>query len=210
MKTYFLFSFMILSTFFGFSQFKQADDLSFNQNQTCDSLESCDYQFQENCNHRHYDIPEYFTYGDQIFDFSFKGIRKMLEAIKEEDPAIYNELYPRYKKMKNNAVLAYTLGGVSVLTGAVILISAIDGGPDVGDPDFDKKMDDSKETGKVILGFGVILGGSAIAYLIAPKKQDIFTLININNKYNKKKKIEWRLGYNLQTNTPKVGLCFTF
>ncbi|MCL3780063.1 hypothetical protein EMN47_06635 [Prolixibacteraceae bacterium JC049] len=165
--------------------------------------------------HIHYEtqtteIPRHFTYKDLMYDMSFKGLRNLMIEIERDNPEVYKQMLPHYNLLEKKKKTFTTITTVSLAAAGTLMLSAVV---------FKKKNnffeDDSmneKEINSGLFVSGIVVGGigGLIAWLSAPTRADIFTLINTNNRLNEKGKIKWQLGYNQRMNVPQVGLCYVF
>lgn len=158
--------------------------------------------------HRHRHVPQHFSYNGMLYDFSMKGLKYLMNDIRVDSPEAYRQILPHYSQMKKNITTAYVLIGSSAAVGGALVISGMTAGPDVDDEDFGERLDEG--TGQIFVGIGIALAGTGIAALIAPNKQDIFTILNVNNRYNQKGKIRWNMGYDYVAHVPKFGLTYNF
>lgn len=141
--------------------------------------------------------PHYFKVGDMTYAKSYKGLRYFMDDTRAENPELYQKLLPAFSRIKNKHDAAVVTLVSTATIGTTVLIASLLNATKVStsDPSFESKV--SHHLSGYFLGGGIDLGGLIIAAIISPKESDIFQFINLHNKNNPNKKIEWGLGINL-------------
>ncbi len=157
--------------------------------------------------HLHYDT-SFFKYGNLIYDKSYKGISELMKNIQEEDQELYSKMIPAFEIIKTKKYKSRKIFYSTAAVGGLITLSGFTFAQD----NLESSFGNEKQPNTLLVagGLGLILTGGIVALFTGPKVQDYYTLININNKYNKKNKIRWGVGYDLASNSNTLKLSYVF
>ena len=154
-------------------------------------------------------VPKRFKVGDMYYASSFKGLSLLMADIKPENPELYAKLEPAFNHIKSKRSKALT----SLVTGGLIGSSLIVGGftflqkeNTVFEPGstFYEANSKSPNFTAIGIGMGINMLGAIVAVILYPKDSDIYQFINLHNKLNPDRKLDWQIGLNYD-NYQKFG-----
>lgn len=147
------------------------------------------------------DVPKRFKVGDMYYATSYKGLKLFMRDLQIEDPSLYSKLTPTFsdieKKIKT-AKFAYISAGIVGTTLVIGGLTFLQKDKDFFKPGEAFYENNRKEPNMAVIGagLGVYLVGGIIGLLVSPGESDIYNFINLHNKNNPHKKMDWEIGFN--------------
>lgn len=170
-----------------------------------------------------YVVPDHLEIGDQVFDASVSGFRTFLESKRTSDPQLFAALDPKVAQLEAQS----TAGKVVFVAGLVIGLVSTGYGifgrktcpqPLVTDPNFAADSaawgacneNNDSTSGKFILaGLGAMTLGGLGWWILAPKRSDLFDLVNAHNALSHDT-MRLQIGYDPTSRFAMGGLSMAF
>ncbi|TAJ09037.1 hypothetical protein DMA11_20855 [Marinilabiliaceae bacterium JC017] len=163
-------------------------------------------QAQDHVVHSHCDLPVRLKVGDMYYALSYKGFRRFMTDLQQEDPVLYEKMLPSYsileKKRRNgNSVLIpgvivgtfLSVGSFTFLQKTVTETSIFDPGDSFYEPPKDVKEFNG---GVFAVGMGINIVSALVAWALYPSEDDFYHFINEHNRHSSDKKMDWQIGFN--------------
>ena len=170
-----------------------------------------------------YVTPDHLEVGNQVFEASVSGFRAYLETQRTSDPRLFAELDPKVAHLESQVVA----GGAVAVAGLVVGLALVGYGffgrktctqPAVSDPNFAADSDawstcneDNVHAAATFgfIGVGTIALGGLGWWLIAPKRSDLFDLVNARNALSHDT-MRLQIGYDPTSRLALGGLSMAF
>lgn len=144
---------------------------------------------------------------------SYRGLKMFMKDTETDDPALHKLLTPAFmdieKKIKTSRTIFIATGviGTTLVIGGLTFLEKDDEFWKPGETFYDEN-NKSPNMGVVGAGLGVYLVGGIIGLLSSPGESDIYNFINLHNKNNPKRKMDWQLGLDMSQRS-EFGLKLT-
>jgi hypothetical protein len=146
-----------------------------------------------------YVTPNHLAVDDQVFEASVSGFRAYLETKRVSDPRLFAQLDPKVAQLESRVLAGRAVFVAGLVLGLASTGYAIFGRktctePAITDPSFAADSaawgacndDNVRTSGKFgLLGVGAIALGGLGWWIVAPKRSDLFDLVNANNSLSR-------------------------
>lgn len=170
-----------------------------------------------------YVAPDHLEIGDQVFEASVAGFRAYLETKRVSDPRLFAALDPKVAQLESQAASGKAVFVTGLVLGLALTAYAFLGRktctePGLTDPNFAAdsaawgacNQDNIETSAKFgFAGLGVMTLGGLGWWIIAPKRSDLFDLVNAHNALSHDS-MRLQLGYDPTSRLAMGGLSLAF
>lgn len=170
-----------------------------------------------------YVTPDHLEVGNQVFEASVSGFRAYLETQRTSDPQLFAALDPKVAHLESQVAAGRAVAVAGLVVGLALAGYGFFGRktctqPAVSDPNFAADSnawsncnEDNVHTAATLgfLGVGTIALGGLGWWLIAPKRSDLFDLVNARNALGHDT-MRLQIGYDPTSRLAMGGLSMAF
>ena len=171
--------------------------------------------------------PEHLQASEQYYDFSVRGLRLRLDAMKEIDSATYARLDDELRRLERRRTASYILlgtglvaplVGLAVFAAAQSQTSSCPAMPSPTTPNFEaarnawfacNSAQNEADFTPIAIGAGVSLAALVSAYIVAPKRAEMLEFVNLHNRLTRDP-IRWQFGYDPARRSAFAGAAVNF